>query len=155
MLCSDCGALRSSPRAFWYLNISGRPLKSLHPGAPGRQIACAHLSKHKTASHDVSSSPKRRAHVCAAFPACTGQGVSLLFSASTAYCVPFFAMVSTIKAAVVAQLQHDQPSLTATVYAADAVLTQQAGDCEHHAFQLDLCSPVNHVHCFADTKLDP
>ncbi|DBA73881.1 TPA: hypothetical protein ACH3X2_009532 [Trebouxia sp. C0005] len=93
MLCSDCGALRSSPRAFWYLNISGRPLKSLHPGAPGRQIACAHLSKHKTASHDVSSSPKRRAHVCAAFPACTGQGVSLLFSASTAYCVPFFAMM--------------------------------------------------------------
>ena len=93
MLCSDRCALPSSTRAFRCLKSSGRPVKSLRAGGPGRQTACAHLSKYKTAGHNVDSTPERRRHVCAAFPACTGQGVSLLFSASTAYCVPLYAMV--------------------------------------------------------------
>ena len=93
MLCSDRCALPSSTRAFRCLKSSGRPVKSLRAGGPGRQTACAHLSKYKTAGHNVDSTPERRLHVCAAFPACTGQGVSLLFSASTAYCVPLYAMV--------------------------------------------------------------
>ncbi len=69
----------------------------------------------------------------------------------------FLPWYATVKVAVVAQLQmcqHDQPSLNVTVCTADVIFSQQAGNCKHHAFQLDLCSPVNHVHCFADTKLD-
>ena len=127
MLCSDRCALPSSTRAFRCRKIAGRPFKSLHAGGPRRQTAYAHLSKHKTAGHNVNSTPERRLHVCAAFPACTGQGVSLLFSASTAYCVPLFAMVCHYQLAAVVKrrmCQHDQPSLNATVYTADAVLTQ-------------------------------
>ncbi len=127
MLCSNRCALPSSTRALRCLKTAGRPVKSLHAGGPGRQTACAHLSKYKTAGHNVNSAPERRLHVCAAFPACTGQGVSLLFSASTAYCVPLFAMVCHYQLAVVVKqsmCQHDQPSLNATVYTADAVLTQ-------------------------------
>ena len=127
MLCSDRCALPSSVRAFRCLQTADRPVKSLHAGGPGRQTACAHLSKYKAAGHNVNSKPERRLHVCAAFPACTGQGVSLLFSASTAYCVPLLAMVCHYQLAVVVKqrmCQHDQPSLHATVYIADAVLTQ-------------------------------
>ncbi len=127
MLCSDRCALPSSSRAFGYLKSAGRAVKSSHAGRPGRQTACAHLSKYKTAGHNVNSTPERRLHVCAAFPACTGQGVSLLFSASTVYCVPLFAMVCHYQLAVVVKrhmCQHDQPSSNATVYTADAVLTQ-------------------------------
>ena len=98
-------------------------------------------------------------HSAAAAAAAAPQGASLIFSASTAYCLPLFAMVlssQVLLAGDYARLSIPTASDSIdTGSSADAAASATPGNNQHHAFGLDLCSPLHHVYHTASSELDP
>lgn len=87
--------------------------------------------------------------------ASAGSGVSFLFAASTSYCIPLYALVSTSKCCCnTKQTTGGYVSLRDSCGASDAVLATTPSDLEHDALRLDLCASLSHVRHSVAAKLD-
>ena len=84
-------------RFLSYPQSSIRPVASQFANRARHRYYGRQSSRRSEARHAGYRRQSRQLPVLAALPSCTGQGISLLFTASSLYCVPLFAMVGRCK----------------------------------------------------------